>query len=179
VGAGSAALADDHEQPGGAPVGKPSTYRPLDDARPVVKGLRLPRGLTARLRDFARLEGTTVHGALCAAFVIAGRQVSAGWRDSALRILSPINIRLLLEVGESCGVFVNAATSTFDGQTIGFWELARDAKAAIAPSRVCPMAKCMRIFKSSAALAMSPFAAFAASVRTATSRLRYPVGNQN
>jgi hypothetical protein len=88
--------------------------------------------LTASLRDRARLEGTTVHGALCAAFVIAGRQVSAGWRDSALRMMSPINTRPLLEVGESCGVFVNAATSTFDGQAISFWELARDAKAAIA-----------------------------------------------
>jgi uncharacterized RmlC-like cupin family protein len=132
VGAGSAALADTHEQPDGTPVGKPSTYRPLDDARPVVKGLRLPRSLTARLRDRARQEGTTVHGALCAAFVIAGRQVSAGWRDSALRILSPINTRPLLEVGESCGVFVSATTSTLDGQAVGFWELARDAKAAIA-----------------------------------------------
>jgi hypothetical protein len=132
VGAGSAALADAHAQPDGAPVAKPSTYRPLADARPVVKGLRLPRGLTASLRDRARLEGTTVHGALCAAFVIAGRQVSAGWSHSALRMMSPINTRPLLEVGESCGVFVNAATSTFDGQAIGFWELARDAKAAIA-----------------------------------------------
>jgi len=132
VAAGSAAFADDHEQPDDPPIGKPSTYRPLDDARPVVKGLRLPRGLTTRLRDRARLEGTTVHGALCAAFVIAGRQVSAGWRDSALRILSPINIRPLLEVGESSGVFINAATSTFDRQATGFWELARDAKAAVA-----------------------------------------------
>jgi hypothetical protein len=132
VGAGSAALAGDHEQPDGAPAGKPSTYRPLDDVHPVVKGLRLPRGLTARLRGRARQEGTTVHGALCAAFTIAGRQVSAGWRDSALRILSPINTRPLLEVGESCGVFVHAATGTFDGQAKGFWELARDAKAAIA-----------------------------------------------
>jgi uncharacterized RmlC-like cupin family protein len=132
MGAGSAALAAAHAQPHGAPVGRPSSFRPLDGARPVVKGLRLPRGLTARLRDCARQEGTTVHGALCAAFVIAGRQVSAGWRDSALRIMSPINIRPLLEVGESCGVFVSAAKSTFDGKEMGFWELARDAKAAIA-----------------------------------------------
>jgi hypothetical protein len=135
VGACSAALASVHEQPDGLPIGKPSTYRPLDDARPVVKGVRLPRILTARLRDCARHEGTTVHGALCAAFVIAGRRVSAGWRDSALRIMSPINTRALLEVGESCGVFVSATASAFDGQAIGFWELARDARAAITIAR--------------------------------------------
>jgi hypothetical protein len=73
-----------------------------------------------------------VHGALCAAFTIAGRQVSADWRDSALRIVSPINVRRMLDVGESCGVFVSATTCAFDGQAIGFWELARNAKAAIA-----------------------------------------------
>jgi Condensation domain len=131
-GARPAAVADAHKEPDGAPAGRPSIYRPLDDARPVVKGLRLAPALTTSLRDCARLEGTTVHGALCAAFTIAGRQVSADWRDSALRIVSPINVRSLLDVGESCGVFVSATTCAFDGQAIGFWELARNAKAAIA-----------------------------------------------
>lgn len=132
VSARPAALADAHAHPDGGPAGKPSTYRPLDDARPVVKGLRLAPALTASLRNCARQEGTTVQGALCAAFMIAGRQVSADWRDSAMRILSPINNRPLLDVGESCGVFVSATTGAFEGQATGFWELARNAKAAIA-----------------------------------------------
>ena len=132
VGAGPAALADAHERPDGGPAGRPSTYRPLDDARPLVKGLRLAPALTTSLTDRARQEGTTVHGALCAAFTIAGRRVSADWRDSTLRIMSPINIRPLLDVGESCGVFVSATTGAFDGRATGFWELARNAKAATA-----------------------------------------------
>jgi hypothetical protein len=97
-----------------------------------VKGLRLAPTLTARIRDRARLEGTTVHGALSAAIVIAGREISTDWQKIPVRVMSPINIRPLLGVGESCGVFVSAAMGVFDGKTTGFWELAREAKIAIA-----------------------------------------------
>ncbi len=110
----------------------PAVYRAQDGAHPKVKGLRLPPALTASVRDRARQEGTTVHGALCAALVSAGRQVSADWREIPLRIMSPINTRQLLDVGESCGVFVGAATGVFDGQPMDFWDLARDAKAGVA-----------------------------------------------
>jgi hypothetical protein len=133
--AGPATLAGAPEQQDHAPAGNPATYRPLDDARPTVKGLRLAPALTASLRDRARQEGTTVHGALCAAFAIAGRQLSADWREIPLRIASPISTRQILDVGESCGVFIGAAIGVFDWQAIGFWELARDAKTAVAPGQ--------------------------------------------
>src|SRR4029078_10091124 len=45
--------------------------------------------------------------------------------------MSPIDIRPLLGVGESCGVFVSATTNVIDRQATDFWELARDAKVAI------------------------------------------------
>ena len=130
--AGPAALADAHERPDRGPAGRPSTYRPSDHARPLVKGLRLAPALTTSLTDRARQEGTTVHGALCAAVAIAGPRVSTDWRDGMLRIMSPISLRLLLDVGESCGLFVSATTGAFDARAIGFWELARQAKAATA-----------------------------------------------
>jgi len=122
--------ADEHGQD--TPTSTPSTYRPRDNARPSVKGLRLRPALTASLRDRARLEGTTVHGALCAAFAIAGRQVSAAWRDIPVRIESPINIRPTLGVGEECGVFISAAPMVFEVGATGFWDLARHAKAGVA-----------------------------------------------
>jgi hypothetical protein len=122
--------ADEHEQD--APAATASTYRPRDNARPSVDGLRLAPLLTARLRDRARLEGTTVHGALCAAFALAGRQVSADWRDIPVRIVSPINIRPTLGVSEDCGVFISAAPSVFEVGATGFWDLARHAKAGVA-----------------------------------------------
>jgi hypothetical protein len=40
-----------------------------------VRGLRLPAELSDRLRERSRREGTTVHGALAAALVFAGRDI--------------------------------------------------------------------------------------------------------
>ena len=125
-------LARSAEQQDGVPALNPGIYRPLDNARPRVKGLSLGPTLTARIRNRARREGTTVHGALSAALVIAGRQRTADWQNIPLRVMSPINIRPLLGVGESCGVFVSAATGVFTGKTTSFWELAREAKSVIA-----------------------------------------------
>src|SRR5215470_4686976 len=110
----------------------PAVYRPHDNARPTVQGLRLSSGLSSSVRARARQEGTTVHGALCAALVLASREVFAAWREIPIRILSPINARPLLHAGESCGVFLGAATSVFDRGAMDFWDIARDARAGIA-----------------------------------------------
>jgi hypothetical protein len=94
--------------------GNPGIYRPRDKARPKVRGLCLTPAFTASLRVRSRQEATTVHGALCAALVNAGRRVPLGWQDVPVRILSPVNIRRLLGVGENCGFFVSATSSAFD-----------------------------------------------------------------
>jgi hypothetical protein len=113
----------------------PVVYRQHDNARPTVKGLRLSPGLTSSVRVRARQEGTTVHGALCAALVLASREVFAAWRDIPLRILSPINARPLLDAGESCGVFLGATTSVFDRHTMDFWDIARQARIGVAANQ--------------------------------------------
>jgi len=113
----------------------PAVYRPNDNARPTVEGLRLSPSLTSKIRDRARREGTTVHGALCAALLLAAREVFAEWRKTPLRIMSPINVRPLIDVGESCGVFVSATTSVFDGEAKEFWDLAREARNSIAANQ--------------------------------------------
>jgi hypothetical protein len=130
-GAASGPIIADGQQPEALP-GNPGIYRPRDKARPRVRGLCLTPSLTASLGDRARQEGTTVHGALCAALVNAGRRVTLGWQDVPVRILSPINIRQVLGVGENCGVFINAASSVSDLAVTDFWELARQAKADVA-----------------------------------------------
>jgi len=122
---------DDQEQDQ-AGAAMPAVYRPHDNAHPTVKGLRLSPGLTSSVRDRARREGTTVHGALCAALVLASREVFSAWREMPLRIFSPINARPLLGVGESCGVFLGATTSVFDRQAMDFWDIARDARIGVA-----------------------------------------------
>jgi hypothetical protein len=110
----------------------PAVYRRRDNARPTVNGLRLSPGLTSSIRERVRREGTTVHGALCAALVLASRAVSAAWRDIPLRIMSPINARPLLDAGESCAVFLGAAMSVFNRQATEFWQIARAARIGVA-----------------------------------------------
>jgi len=130
----SDSLADGQEQDQ-AEAPTPAVYRRHDNARPTVKGLRLSPGLTSSVRDRARQEGTTVHGALCAALVLASREVFAAWREIPLRILSPINARPLLDAGESCGFFLGATTSVFDRQAMDFWDIARDARIGVAANQ--------------------------------------------
>jgi hypothetical protein len=111
---------------------KPSVLLPQDGAKPRIRALRLSSELTARLRERARQEDTTVHGALCAALVLAGSQVFTEWKETPVRVLSPIDARKLLGVGEDCGLFVSARTVSFqpDGHR-AFWELARFAKSSL------------------------------------------------
>src|ERR1700724_347568 len=49
-----------------------------------------------------------------------------------VRILSPVNIRRVLGVGENCCVFISAASSVLDLGVTDFWELARQAQADVA-----------------------------------------------
>ena len=111
----------------GSPIVLPSTFR-KDDGTPIrIWRLRLSQEFTATLRQCARDEQTTLHAALCAALVTAGR--SSIWRDSTVRVFSPVNIRELLGVGEDCVVCLGAgAQDSFEPQRpADFWNLARFA----------------------------------------------------
>jgi hypothetical protein len=103
--------------------------------QPKVLSLTLPPALTSRVRDLARKEGATVHCALLAALVIAGRKLSDKWRDIPIRVMSPVNSRSIVGGGEDCGVFVGSATSTVGVESAGFWDLARQSKAEIVPGQ--------------------------------------------
>lgn len=113
--------------------GKPSVFHPRHGSSPIIRGLRLSAELTAKLRSRARLEHTTVHGALCAALVLTGRRTIDQWMDNPVRVLSPIDIRKLVSVGENCGLFASVTPVSFrpDAST-DFWELARFAKRRLA-----------------------------------------------
>ena len=70
-----------------------------------------------------------MHGALCAALVLAGRQGCTDWNDIPVRVLSPIDIRDLVGLGSHCRLFISTRIVAFapDGQP-AFWELARFGK---------------------------------------------------
>jgi hypothetical protein len=99
---------------------------------PNVDALRLTPEFTSKLVERSRKERTTVHGALCAALTLAGREVSSNWASAPVRILSPFNMRKQLGIGEDCGLFVWAGIVPVEPSApAGFWDLARYAKNAL------------------------------------------------
>jgi len=126
-----------------APAGPGSTMRQRNDARPRVQGLCFSETLTGKLRERAREERTTVHAALLAALGIAGRRASAAWRDIPIRLSSTVNARGELGLGDDCGVFVGAASSTLDPECTNSVLLVSGALRA-ARSRALPLVRLER-----------------------------------
>src|SRR5262249_34212329 len=83
----------------------------------------------------ARAEGSTVHGALCAAVAAAGAALVPGWSDAPLRVLSPIDIRgRVLNGSDHFGLCVTAAILEADGGTHDFWSRARSFSDRLKPA---------------------------------------------
>lgn len=84
---------------------------------------------TSALVARSRAEGTTVHAALCAAFLRAfGEFHEEGWKR---KIQSPVSLRdrLTQPVGEAFGLFVNLVEFQTDcDPEYDFWEVARRIK---------------------------------------------------
>jgi Condensation domain len=99
---------------------------------PQIQRLSLVPFLTSMLQSRAREEGTTVHGALCAALLLAGRQIDRGWHDNPLRVRSSVSIRSLLGLEEHCMLAIGGGEVTVDPEaTTKFWELARFMKSEL------------------------------------------------
>jgi NRPS condensation-like uncharacterized protein len=116
-----------------------------DDTPAAYEDLRsrtLHRSLTPEharaLASRAKLEDTTMHGALCAALMLSSaahiRERSTGKGPVTIGSFSPIDLRPLLPGPpiEGLGVYVNAATVT--AQVLpdtSFWELARSIQKGL------------------------------------------------
>lgn len=95
---------------------------------PQVELLSLSKELTESLVRTAREEGTTVQGALCAAFVRASRLISQEWKTKPIRIVTPVSIRDVIGAGEGSSLAFIAKKPVFEpGNGDGFWDLARHA----------------------------------------------------
>ena len=93
---------------------KPATYIREEQSRPRIKGVRLSSALTGMLRERARREKTTVHGALSAALALAVWQNNPHLNDASIRICSPIDTRNLLGLGEDCAALIDAGIVTIE-----------------------------------------------------------------
>jgi hypothetical protein len=115
------------------PPGRPATYLRKEDLRPRIKALRLTPELTGKLRERARQEGTTVHGALSSAAALAYWQNNPELKEESIRICSPTDTRKLLGLGEHCAVLISARVVAIEPQaSTAFWDIARQAMAGLA-----------------------------------------------
>jgi len=130
------------------PAARQLSFSRIEDGkRPRVRGLRLSQEQTLLLVEVARREGATVHTALCTALVLAGRQISPLWSDHAVRVLSPISLRKVLNAGDDCGLAVTAAMLPFDPPPgVAFWNLARGAKQSLLPVRALESVASARLY---------------------------------
>jgi hypothetical protein len=112
--------------------GRPVTFSTICGLRPSIEALSLTPDLTRILIERARKERTTVHGALCSALVLAGRESYDDWNHSPVRVMSPFNLRKQLGIGEDYGVFVWAGSVPMSPRTLAdFWDMARFAKSSL------------------------------------------------
>ena len=113
---------------------RPAIYLRKEDSRPRIKGLRLTPELTGKLRERARQEGTTVHGALSSALALASWQIAD--ESSPLRIVSPIDTRKSLGLGEDCAVLIDAGVVAIEPhRSSSFWDIARHSMAGLATAQ--------------------------------------------
>jgi hypothetical protein len=102
------------------------------DTRPRVKTLALTTRLTSQLRERARQEGTTVHGALSSAFAVACWEIFDELNGSPIRVMSPIDTRKLLGLSEECAMRVGSATVPIEPcEATTFWDIARSATTGL------------------------------------------------
>ncbi len=96
-----------------------------------VKGLRLSAELTSELLGRSRQEKTTLHGAICAALVLAGRQLFSAW-NNPVRIHSAIDARRLLHLGDHYMQLAFGGIVAVNPDAMsGFWDLARFMKSGL------------------------------------------------
>jgi NRPS condensation-like uncharacterized protein len=118
-----------------APAARPPLpYRSLDGSTPCVEALRLPRETTRALRERARIERSTLHGALCAAVTAAASTLVPGWSDLPLRVLCPIDVRKkMLNGSEHFGVCLTGIVLDAEGSAQDFWSVARSFSDRLEP----------------------------------------------
>jgi hypothetical protein len=115
----------------------PMPYRPLDGSTPRVEAVRLTRETTRSLRERARFERCTLHGALCAALTAAASTLVPGWSDVPLRVLSPIDVRRrMLNSSEHIGLCVTAVMLDDESSTPDFWSTARSFSDRLEPAKI-------------------------------------------
>ena len=89
----------------------------------------LEPSVTSSIGLRARREQTTMHGALTASILLAGRGQSQHWTDTLVRCASSIDNRATLDAGEKLGLLLTFGyTELAPTFSSGFWDLARQIR---------------------------------------------------
>ena len=107
---------------------------PTRSTPPTIHSVRLSSYQTSSVAAACRQHGVTVHAALTAAVVLAGRQLSARWRELPVRVFSPANLRARLRAGDGVHNCVSGgATQLAPPAAASLWTVARQARHDLAP----------------------------------------------
>jgi Condensation domain len=114
------------------PIAKRSDYPPPQSRRPQphVHNVVLSPKLTQQLIQCSRVEGTTVQGAISAAFLLALNPRSG----DEIRCLHPVNVRsqLSLPMPDGVGLYICLCTTSHSLATdSAFWDIARSVKSQL------------------------------------------------
>jgi hypothetical protein len=124
---------DPSELPDDPRMRRPNPIRPFDGTLTNVHTIAMTDADTARLVERCRAERTTVH----AAILTATCRVRAAERgEDFVRVLNPINFRVLIGVERDCGAYFQSTwtgLAPWDGAP--FWEQARAMTAHLEVAR--------------------------------------------
>ncbi|MCE7062383.1 condensation domain-containing protein [Dyadobacter sp. CY343] len=103
-----------------------------DIVNPLVSSHRFSESTTHNLLERARQENTSVHGAICAAVLLASRKMRPEWDETRMELVSPICTRGALNLDDNFGLNITTQSVFFENQRyLSFWDLARLAKAGL------------------------------------------------
>jgi hypothetical protein len=99
---------------------------------PLVSSHHFSESTTHNLLERARQENTSVHGAICAAVLLASRKMRPEWDGTKMELVSPICTRGALNLDDNFGLNITTQSVFFENQRyLSFWDLARLAKAGL------------------------------------------------
>ncbi|WP_299183127.1 condensation domain-containing protein [uncultured Chryseobacterium sp.] len=111
---------------------KPYKFKQPAPFFPKIESIRFSAENTMKLVERARAEKTTVHGAICAAAVIAVRELRKEWTDEKLELISPICTRKILKLDDNFGLNITTHPVYFEPEEqLTFWDMARFTKEGL------------------------------------------------
>jgi hypothetical protein len=102
-----------------------------DIVNPLVSSIRFSENSTWNILERSRRESTTVHGAICAAALIAARKLRPEWYETKMELVSPVCTRAAMELDDNFGLNITTQSVFFEQENLAFWDLARVAKAGL------------------------------------------------